>query len=516
MKKLPIGISTFKEIIQECDYYVDKTPHIRELVENGKYYFLSRPRRFGKSLFLSTLKSAFVGQQELFKGLYLENNWNWKQKYPVIHFSFGGGVIENRHFLDIQIEEILAVLSQKNQISLELTSISGRFSELIQKCAQKYNEKVVVLIDEYDKPLLDNITRTEIALKIREGLKNFYSAIKENDEYLKFVFLTGVSKFSKVSLFSGLNNLEDITLIPKYATICGYKESDIKQVFRDKLVDVDLEQLRLWYNGYNFLGESVYNPFDVLLYLKNKKFRNYWFETATPSFLIKLLQERNYYIPSIENIEATETMLGLFEVDNIEIEALMFQTGYLTIQSENKVGAKTKYQLKYPNLEVKISLTDYILNFLSKNALEKEKTQTLVYNALQENRLTELKNIFYSFFASIPHDWYRKNQLSNYEGYYVSIFYCYFAAIGLDVTAEDTTNKGRIDLTVKLENQIYLIEFKVVELDKEGSALRQLKSNKYYEKYHHLTNSKLKIFLIGVEFSREEKNIVNFEWEELR
>jgi hypothetical protein len=504
------------------DYcYVDKTPLIRQLVDEGEYYFLSRPRRFGKSLLISTLKSAFLGQKDLFKGLYLETHWDWSVQYPVIHISFGGGVLKNRAILDAKIDTFLKENGKRYEIELKNPTISDRFAELIQKIHHKSQQKVVILVDEYDKPILDNITKTDLAIEIRKGLKNIYSVIKDSDEYIKFAFLTGVSKFSKVSLFSGLNNLTDLTLDRQCATICGYTETEIKTVFSEYLEGVDFEMLGKWYDGYNFLGEHVYNPYDVLLYLKTQEFNNYWFETANLSFLIQLLQTKHYSIPNLEQIKAGSNLLSSFDIEHLEIETILFQTGYLTIKTKKRVGARIVYELAYPNLEVKMSLTDSILTDLTQHPLETERNLSAVYTALDTANIDALQNIFQAFFASIPHDCYRKNQLANYEGYYASIVYCYFAALGLDVIPEDNTNHGQIDLTVKLNHKIFIIEFKVIELtsktptdsktiqDKSNSALAQIKEKRYFEKYQSLNQS---IYLIGVEFSKEDRNIVNFQW----
>lgn len=510
MKKLPIGIQTFSKIIENNCYYVDKTKLITELANNGSYYFLSRPRRFGKSLFLDTLKEAFEGNEKLFKGLYLENNWNWEKKHPVIRIDFGGGVLKNSQELEQKIRELIYGNYRKHSIDKgENLSISGIFEELIQALNQKYSEKVVILIDEYDKPILDNITNKDIAREMRDGLRNLYSVMKGADAHIKFVFITGVSKFSKINLFSGLNNLQDITIDERYATICGYTENDLS-VFEDKLVNVNREDLKLWYNGYNFLGDKVYNPFDILLYLDCKEFKNFWFETGNPSFLLDLIHENHYNTINIEHIQVTHEEMGAFDVDSIELEVLLFQTGYLTISEKINFGAKIYYILKYPNQEVKMSLTSVILSSLSKNNRVNKNTSEL-YLLLKDSNLNKIKDIFYSFFASIPHDWYRKNTIANYEGYYASIFYCYFAALGLDVRTEDVTNHGQVDMTVFFEKKVYVLEFKVIELTETGSALTQIKEKKYYEKY--LAIESKEIYLIGVEFSRDSRNIVNYEYE---
>ena len=508
MKKLPIGIQTFRNIITENYCYVDKTPYVSRLVGEGKYYFLSRPRRFGKSLFLSTLKSAFSGQQELFKGLFLEKNWDWEQKWPVIHISFGSGVCRSVEDIRISFDEILYDHTQEYGIRLVKKSLKGKFAELIYLLDQQENQQVVILVDEYDKPILDNISDTQTAIAIREELKNIYSVIKDSDPYIKFAFITGVSKFSKVSLFSGLNNLNDITLAAKYSAICGYTQKELETVFQNRLEGVDLDEVKKWYNGYNWLGEEVYNPFDVLLFLDRKEFLNYWFETGTPTFLIKLLQEGRYYIPNIQHLTAGEEIVGSFDVEDIQPETLLFQTGYLTIQDIKQTGAFRRYHLTYPNLEVKASLNNYILGALVVDRLAKTRNQSDVLDALMDNDFEKLEKTFHAFFASIPHEWYRKNQISHYEGYYASIVYCYFASLGLDVKPEDPTNHGQIDLAIRFEDRIYLLEFKVVELAGNGSALQQIKEKKYHEKY-----AGKDVYLVGIEFSHEDRNIVNFEWE---
>ena len=508
MKKLPIGIQTFQNIITENYCYVDKTHYVSRLVSEGKYYFLSRPRRFGKSLFLSTLKSAFSDQKELFQGLFLERNWDWNVTYPVVHISFGAGVVQNKKDLYNNFDYILNDHARKYGISYTYEDPKNRFAQLIQTLYEMFKRHVVVLVDEYDKPILDNISDTQTAVAIREELKNIYSVIKDSDPYIKFVFITGVSKFSKVSLFSGLNNLNDITIESPYSAICGYTQKDLETVFADRLEGVDLDEVKKWYNGYNWLGEEVYNPFDILLYLRNKEFRSYWFETGTPTFLIKLLEEKQYFIPDIENIKASERIIGSFDVDRLEIETLLFQTGYLTIKSVRKIINTNQFILGYPNSEVKQSLTDSILYFLTSATVEKENNKFAIFEAISNNDFDLLKRTFHAFFASIPHEWYRKNQISHYEGYYASIVYCYFASLGLDVKPEDPTNHGQIDLAIRFENRIYLLEFKVVELTGAGSALKQIKEKKYHEKY-----AGRDVYLVGIEFSHEDRNIVNFEWE---
>ena len=519
MKRLPLGIQTFSKLILENYYYVDKTEFIYKLSKRGSYFFLSRPRRFGKSSFLDTLHEAYAGNETLFKGLFLEKNWDWSKKHPVIHISFGSGIMQTRREV---LEKIRGVLEENQELlnnECQDSNPANCFAKLIRYAYEKYNQKVVVLIDEYDKPILDNIEKKILPYQVREILKGFYGVIKESDKYLQFVFITGVSKFSKVNLFSGLNNLLDITLDPEFATICGYTELELQTTFGDILQDVPLDKLREWYNGYNFLGEKVYNPYDVLNYLDRRSFKNYWFETGTPSFLLKLIDKKKFLIPSLESIELSEELVNSFDINSIELETLLFQTGYLTIKEVEELGFTTIYKLEYPNVEVKKSLNDYILTYLSNLATQKEKNKTQLYRLLYAGDLDNIKNLFHSFFASIPYHWYTNNNIANYEGYYCSIVYTYFTAIGLEVKVEDSTNNGRIDMVALLNNRCYILEFKVNELTSGEKALQQLKEKKYYEKYvnykpQYLASGVIKeIYLIGVEFSKTDRNITAFEWE---
>jgi len=513
MKNLPIARTEIKQIIEGNFCYVDKTKFIKQLVDDGqRYYFLSRPRRFGKSLFVDTLRAVFEGEKELFKGLYIEKNWDWKIKYPVIKISFGRGTVNNLAELHASINFTLKINSEKYKINLTEEYIPNKFNELIKKIYEKYKQPVVVLVDEYDKPILDNITKPA-ADDMREGLSSFYSVLKDASEYLKFVFLTGVSKFSRTSIFSKLNNITDISLIEKYADICGYTQNDLETIFTDYLQGVDLQKVKLWYNGYNFLGENVYNPYDVLMFLWEKKYKSYWFETGTPTFLLELIKKRKYFIPNLENIEISETQMSEFDINKIELDVLLFQTGYLTIKNQYEFNDNFVYQLKIPNKEVKKGITDYLLRMfygIGSSSTDRTTLGKNIYFSLFDQKPQELEPAFHSFFSSIPVDWYRKNDIAKFEGFYTSMFYSFFAALGLDMIAEDYTNKGRIDLTIIMEKAIYIFEFKMKTNPK--NALQQIKDKKYSEKY---LSEKKEIYLIGIEFDEEVKNISKFEYEKI-
>ncbi|MDD2729559.1 ATP-binding protein [Malikia sp.] len=510
-KRLPIGIQTFAKIREDNCYYVDKTPLILRLVDEGSHYFLSRPRRFGKSLLLDTIAELFEGNRVLFTGLHAEQHWDWSRIYPVIRISFGKGVQHSR----AELEQRIRLLLQDNYVRLGLEmpgaqDISGLFAQLIRGAHAGAGQRVVVLVDEYDKPILDNITEPAIAREMRDGLRNLYSVIKDEDAHIKFAMLTGVSKFSKVSLFSGLNNLRDITVSAAYSAICGYTDEDVDQVFAPELPGLDRDEIRRWYNGYNWTGTSVYNPFDLLLLFQERQFKPYWFETGTPTFLVDLLTQRQAFTPELGQLVAMESLLSSFDVEQISTEALMFQSGYLTIASQFKMGARTEYTLKYPNLEVESSLNGALLQGLTGNLSQPGRQSGQLYRLLLANDFAGLQALFTAFFASIPNDWYRSNPIAQYEGYYASVFYSHFAALGLEIRLEDVTNHGRIDMTVLFNQNIYLFEFKVVELVPEGRALQQIKDRGYADKYRARGEP---IHLIGVEFSREQRSVVGFEVE---
>lgn len=517
MRKLPLGIQNFPEIRNDKYVYIDKTQIALNLVESGKYYFLSRPRRFGKSLFLDTLKCLFEGRKELFEGLYIHDKWDWDRKYPVIRIDFAKGVLKTRDELKEKLSSFLKANADDSGVEISSASVSTGFEELIRECFRKYKMPVVILIDEYDKPILDNITDEKTAIEMRDGLRDLYSVIKGMDQYIKFAFLTGVSKFSKMNLFSGLNNLRDITLSSEYAPICGYTQKDVEQSFVEYLDNVDLDELKNWYNGYSFSGEPVYNPYDILLFFQEgKKYKSYWFETGTPTFLIDMIREKKFHLPDLENLEVSEQTLNTFDVGNIPIESLMFQTGYLTIKSikPSRIPHVQRYCLGFPNFEVRHAFLNYFIDFMTDAHSTRGVNQDELYGALEEHRIDKLEKIFRRLFSGIPYNAYVKNSIADYEGFYISVIYAYFCSLGIDIRLEEASSRGRADMVVLFpENTVYIFEFKVVEEDKGGvKPLEQIKGKRYFDKY---LGAKQNIFIIGAEFSKNERNLVSFEWEEI-
>jgi hypothetical protein len=508
MKKLGIGISDFKELIKGNYIYVDKTEYIYKLINSGKYYFLSRPRRFGKSLLLSTIRYLFEGQRELYKGLYIEEKWNWEEIYPVIRISFAKDIKRKEDLRDRIREEIEKNYERNGEEMEEGKKDEGSLLEkLVIKINKKKRKQVVVLVDEYDKPILDVIEDKKEAEEVRKELKGFYSVLKDLDEYIRFVLITGVSKFAKVSLFSGLNQLKDVSLDERYGNICGYTQEELEIYFREYLEGVDLEEVKEWYNGYSFLGERLYNPFDILLYLDSKKYKNYWYKTGTPTFLIKLIKSRRYDITKLENMVVREDILEKFDIEEIRIEALMYQTGYLTIKEVYEREYGQEYRLGFPNKEVRISFNEDILPLVLKDEI-RENIGGKIIEILKGERLEELREQVEVLISNISYVHYKG------ESSYVIAIFSLLYTTGLNVITEDNTDKGRIDLVVIVNKGIvYIIEVKVIEREGEkGKAIKQIQEREYYKKYMNYD----KIYIVGIEIDRVKKRIENYEYKRVK
>ena len=508
-RRLPIGIQAFGKLREQNCYYVDKTAYIRKLLNEGTHYFLSRPRRFGKSLFLDTLKELFEGNEPLFERLYIHDQWDWSVRHPVLRLSFGSGNFNEPGVLPGEVMAQLDAIAEERGVASRYATASARFRHTIQMLHRQTGRRVAVLIDEYDKPILDALDVPEVARANRDFLRGLYATIKECDAHVCFTFLTGVSKFSKVRLFSGLNNLTDITIDPRYSAICGYTEADLDAVFAPELPGLDREKVREWYNGYCWLGnEKVYNPFDILLLFDKRTFGPYWFETGTPTFLIETLFKRHVSALALDDMVGSDELLSAFDVDDMATEALLFQTGYLTITAKEDLGGEALYRLGYPNREVRQSLNRSLLRYLVKDSTRQMANSVRLYRLLEANDFAGLETLFHAFFASIPYEWYTNNDIAHFEGYYASVFYAYFAGLGLTITVEDSSSHGRLDMAVHFNDTIYLFEFKVTEMASVGGAMAQLQAKRYADKYRGLGQP---IYLIAVEFSKDTRNLRAFE-----
>lgn len=517
MKKLPIGIQTFSKLLKEDCVYVDKTALIYQLITQGSSYFLARPRRFGKSLLVSTIAEIFLGNKELFEGLAISTlPYDWK-KHPVVMISFSDISYTSPEILENGIKIYLQDIAKHYELNLRTDLVPGEMlRDLIKKLSQQ--NSVILLIDEYDYPILQHITNTIVAEKMRDILKSLYAVIKGLDPYLRFVFLTGVSKFSKTSLFSGLNNLKDISLDAKYNTLLGYTKNEISSSFEPYLVDtaqhhgysVDqlLVEIKQWYDGYQFTRNKdaikIYNPYSVLLFFSSGEFSNYWFQTGTPTFLINLLKSKNYPIEDFEHIEATESELGAFDIDVIPIKTLLFQTGYLTIRSYDP--ETTNYLLSYPNKECTNSLVEHVFTSMTSvsGAYLNNVTVALI-KIFEINQIEQLQAALTKLFATIPYT----IQIGE-EKYYQTIFYLVLKMIGADIIVEQPTNIGRIDAVIQTKNVCFIIEFKINST--ASKALEQIKNKKYYQSYQ---SGGKKIVLVGIAFDSLLKNVKEVEYVEM-
>lgn len=507
MKNLPIGIQTLTQIREKNCVYVDKTPLVYKMVSEGKYYFLSRPRRFGKSLLVSTLKELFEGNKGVFEGLWIENQWDWTKIHPVLHFSF-----DNMGYHKVGLEAALLYELDKwaeyYQIQYKAPNYKTRFKELIEAIAAKHG-KVVLLIDEYDKPIIDFLEdhTLELAKANRDTLRDFYGILKSADEQLELVFITGISKFSKVSIFSHLNNLRDITLSGQYATLTGYTQEELLHYFADYLSKIQeslqvskevlVENIKTWYNGYSWDGvHRVYNPFGTLNFLADQSFQNYWFATGSPQFLVKQMRQLAWY--NVENVVVSNLIFERFDLEHIELIPLLFQTGYLTVKSRDVMTGD--YELDYPNKEVRESMYQLLIDDLAKNPNRSHTGRTIkdLKQAFENNSLKQVRTILNSILADLPAETFDKQS----EGLYHGLVHLVFNYLGMYADSEVHSAQGRADVIVQTATHVYIFEFKFNKTAQE--AIEQIHERNYASKYQ--ASGKL-ITAVGVNFNGKEKQI---------
>lgn len=503
-QRLPIGLQDFRTIIEDGYKYIDKTRYIHKMVTSGKYFFLSRPRRFGKSITIATLQELFLGSKELFKGLWIEGKWDWDMRYPVIRFS-----LRDVNFEQLGLEKALfdriEELSKKMNVLVTKTTARDQFREMIQVLGQK--QKVVVLIDEYDAPIIHYLGKDlSKAEDNRELLKGFFGILKELDAVIELAFLTGVSKFSKVGIFSGLNNLRDLTMDAQYATMLGYTQEELESNFVEEIESAAeklkqsrtdlLEQMRVWYNGYRFEEDAgrVYNPVSTNLFFEQQKFQNFWFATGTPSFLVNILKAEGVFdlhfpATSLSGFES-------FELDQIKPVALLFQTGYLTIQSKDEDGL---VNLDYPNKEVRDSMLEVLIEgFVGVDAELSAALIIKIRNAFRANDLERVIQILQEVFKKLPyflHEHYP-------EKFFHAAIHLLFSYLGIRIHSEVCTSDGRIDSLVETDTHVYILEYK---LDQSAQvALEQIKQKQYYQAYWNVGKP---VVGVGVNFSSRSKNI---------
>lgn len=509
-KKLPIGIQSIEKILCKNEYlYVDKTGFIKKLIDAGApHYFMSRPRRFGKSLFLNTLEEVFKGNRELFKGLKIErSDYDW-QEYSVLHFDFSQ--ITSSGEFQLNLIEAILKKAKLHGIITEGSSMQIHLTTLIEELAKK--NRVVALVDEYDSPIINNLKRPEIAEKNRDVLKDFFGTLKSLDRHLKFTFVTGVSKFSQVSLFSGPNNLTDITMDSSYAGMMGYEEEELKTTFQNKIQSLAkekkvkeeaiIEEIRAWYNGYRFTEKelTVYNPYSTLRYLSAGNAESYWYSTGTPSFLIDQVKNHPRSIVPLTGITASKAqLLDISDLSHIDLAALMFQTGYLTISDYDTVTKR--YRLDFPNQEVTEAFLETLINHFA------NIDPTLSMECQEAIETLNLEAFFHQMKATIssfPYQLFVKATEGTYQGILLGIL----KGMGFEVHGEKLTNLGRIDLMIEIPQLTYVIELK---LDSSAEkALTQVKQRNYHAQF---LGREKKVAIIGVNFSSKSRNIDEWKGE---
>ena len=512
LRMLPIGEQDFAGLVEMNAVYADKTKIISDLLHLSKYVFLSRPRRFGKSLLISTLKNLFEGKRELFKGLWIENNFDWKT-VPVVRIDFNSGESEDFVGLRKAIDSILEKEADRNGVQLTAESNRGKLDELITKLNKKTKEKVVLLIDEYDKPIVDSINNIQKAEEYREILRNFYGAIKGCSEMLRFVLITGISRFSKMSIFSELNNLADISMDEDFAAICGFTKDDLNNYFSEykdaacqklELSKDELdEKIRFWYDGYKFDGiTNIYNPFSILNFFSKKEFRNYWFESGLPKLLADFIMQNGINVRELDNVVMSAEELNNFDVKKINLKALMFQTGYLTIVEKDEYN---QYVLDYPNEEVRSSF----VKFLLKNYTDEDSSNKRVdmLRALDKGDIDGFIESVNALFASIPYQIIPKEN----ENYYSSLMHVLLKTLGYMVLSELSTYKGRADAVIKTKNFIYIFEYKMAPIPAiEG--INQIKTKGYADEFASDPRKKIAVSIV---IDREKRLVTECLREEL-
>ena len=515
MKNLPIGLQSIKKIRAKDCIYVDKTQFALDLIKNGTHYFLSRPRRFGKSLFVSTLKEIFKGNKALFEGCHIaESNYDWKP-YPVLYLDFANMANQTPEELKVDLRDALNTTGEEEDIEVVKPSLQSQLKALIKALASK--ERVVVLIDEYDKPLIDNLHNLEVSEGNRRLLQDFFGALKSLDEYIEFTFITGVSKFSKVSLFSGANHLNDISMSAQYAAMMGYTQEELTKYFGQHIQAIAekrnqkgqptseediLAEIKDWYNGYRFSEEEIYiyNPFSTLKYLAEKKPESYWFATGTPFFLTEQIKKHSKDLVPLSGTKAkSDELMSSGNITEIDIKALMFQSGYLTIESYNE---KTRYyQLGFPNKEVREAFIHSLVKHFAKlNAKFSDEMRTL----LEKHNLTVFFEKIKLRFNKFPYQTFSKAQEHTYHGLLLSLL----NGMDLEVSSEISSSWGRLDLLIQMPQTSYVIELKLDSSPEAG--LEQIISKKYDKPY---LGQRKSIARIGLNFSSDKRNIDTWQGE---
>ena len=520
MAYYPIGIQTFEKIRKGGFLYVDKTKYVYDVCHPGQFVFLSRPRRFGKSLLTSTFDAYFSGRKDLFKGLAIEKlETEWKH-YPVLHFDLSDIKKGTTEECELNLHSQLQDFERTYGCEKASDELTIRFRELVKNISRKTESQVVVLIDEYDAPLLTVLHDSERLEPMRTLLQSFYSPLKKLDQYLRFVFITGISKFSQLSIFSQLNNLNNISMLPQYAGICGITEQELKDNFQEGITELGkankmtndevLAKLKLKYDGYRFSrnAEGVYNPFSLLSAMDNRDFNNYWFSTGTPTFLVKMMKRFHTDLTKLDGSEAGADDFDAPTENMHSVLPLFYQSGYLTIKGYDPI--LSNYTLGYPNEEVKVGLMHALLPFyVVKDPVEARTAAGKMYLALRKDDIDEALEAARAFFAGIPYQEGTLQDAPTSEGHFTAMLYVMFSFLNVYVYTQVRTAKGRMDILMKTDTTIYVMELKLDGTVEE--ALKQIDDKGYAIPYEA---DGRRIVKVGIRFSSEERTITEWKIEE--
>ncbi|MDR0913029.1 MAG: ATP-binding protein [Methanobrevibacter sp.] len=529
MKNLPIGRESFSTIRENNYLYVDKTKQIHKLINTGDLYFLSRPRRFGKSLLINTIESLYLGKKDLFKGLYVENHWDWTKTNPVVKINFSTGLFKTELKLENSLNLTIDEIARENEIDLISNEIPHKFRELIKAIAKKENKTVVILIDEYDKPLLNNIDNIEVLKDIQVTMRSFYSVIKDLDDYIEFLLITGVSKFTNISLFSDLNSPTDLTFDDNFSEICGYTHDELIHYFKEYISDLAIKlnkneeelinDIKYWYDGYTWDGKTkIYSPYSTLSLFHYKEFDNYWFDNSTPKSLIDVLKKSDNYDEILKPLKVKKSRFKNFDFENIDPISFALQTGYLSISKKEIIQNQIYFTVQTPNYEVENSILDHLLK-LNEEKMDINDLKPKIIEAIGNYDNETFQMYMKYFLTNIP----ARIHL-NHEFYYQSIYIAWLNGLGFKGAGEIQTNIGQMDMYLETPEFIAIAEFKYSKLKKTkdknkqpepikpfnimiNEALSQINLKKYEDKFLNRKVIKIAIVFGGKELKTQIEKV---------
>ena len=515
MKKNPLGIERFPDLINRGLAYVDKTRYISMFADGG-YYYLSRPRYFGKSLFLDSLKVAFEGRKDMFEGMYIENNWDWSRQYLVVKINLGNFYIRNANELEEAISETLGEIESFHRITPPANvALPTRFYHLIKGLYEKSGNKIVILVDDCAKPLHDTYEDINTVLECQKVLKGFYTVLKRSAPYVHLAFFCGIGNFYKNSLFIGLSEMTDISLRAEFSSLCGFTEEEVATLLEHTQSPLEHEAIKDHYYGYSWgAAEKCYNPYDILCALKEQKCKDFWAEAVHSKQIVNHFRNSACYLPTLECLSATENSLLYSDMSNIDFISYLFQTGYLTITHLDEYSPFHRYTLSYPNNSVKTSLIMRVLRELVQSNQAAIENAASLYKALDQVEMDGFKDIFDAFFHQIPADYLEQCLQKDCGCFHIAVFYCFFVVTGFAIRLEELSERNHLCLSVKVNGTVYYFDFSIgPDIPKVRKSLDLVKEQGYaFESYGDDQDT----YAIASIFSTEKNSIERLDWEQVK